>query len=134
LDKAIILQELQFKATRSSGAGGQHVNKVATKIVLNFDLVNSNGLTPQQKERISKKLIPRLTTEGILILQCDTTRSQHKNKEIVIDRFFEVLKEALVIPKKRRKTKPSRNSVEKRLKSKQKHASKKENRKKPKID
>jgi len=134
LDKAIILQELQFKATRSSGAGGQHVNKVATKIVLNFDLVNSNGLTPQQKERVSKKLIPRLTTEGILILQCDTTRSQHKNKEIVIDRFFEVLKEALVIPKKRRKTKPSRNSVEKRLKSKQKHASKKENRKKPKID
>lgn len=134
MDKTKIIQELQFKAVRSSGAGGQHVNKVSTKIELFFDLDNSNALTETEKERISLKLAHRLTKENMLLLQCDESRSQHKNKDLAIKRFLEVLENALVVPKKRRKTKPSRGAIEKRLQNKKKAAQKKVNRGKPDLD
>ncbi len=134
MDKAKIIQELQFKAVRSSGAGGQHVNKVSTKIELSFDLDNSNALTETEKERIILKLSNRLTKENILLLQCDESRSQHKNKDLAIKRFLEVLENALIVPKKRRKTKPSKAAIEKRLQNKKKAAQKKVNRGKPDMD
>lgn len=134
MNKPSLLRELQFKAVRSSGAGGQHVNKVSTKIELFFDLETSEALSDIEKERISSKLSSRLTKGNVLLLQCDESRSQHKNKALVIKRFLETLENALVVPKKRRKTKPSKSAVEKRLKAKKKSAQKKANRTKPDLD
>jgi len=125
LNKDKIIQELQFKAVRSSGAGGQHVNKVSSKVTLTFDLNSSEALSEDEKDRIALKLSNRLTKENILLLQSDESRSQHKNKEIVIDRFLNLLENALKIPKKRKKTKPSKSAVESRLKSKLRTAQKK---------
>ncbi len=134
MNKSGIIQELRFKAVRSSGAGGQHVNKVSTKIELSFDLNTSKSLSDVEKERLLLKLKNRLTKEGVLLMQCDESRSQHKNKELVIKRFFETLESALKVPKKRKKTKPSRTSIEKRLKAKKKASEKKANRSKPDLD
>ena len=129
-----IIQELKFKAVRSSGAGGQHVNKVSSKVELTFDLENSMALTDLEKNRLLKKLSSKLSKENILLLQCEETRSQHKNKELVIKKFLETLEANLVVPKRRRKTKPTRSAIEKRLKVKKRAALKKLNRGKPKLD
>ncbi len=134
MDKEIIIKELKFKAVRSSGAGGQHVNKVSSKVELMFNVENSFALSDIEKERLYLKLGNKLTKENMLLLQCDESRSQHKNKELVIKRFLEVIKTALKAPKKRRKTKPSKSAIEKRLKSKQKKAQKKVGRRKPDLD
>ncbi len=134
LDRERILQEVQFKAVRSSGAGGQHVNKVSTKVELAFDLMGSNALSDAEKERLLLKLRNRLTKENWLLLQCDESRSQHKNRELVAKRFLEVLTNALKVPKKRRSTRPSKSSVEKRLQAKKRAAQKKANRGKPNLD
>ena len=134
MNKEEIIKELNFKATRSSGAGGQHVNKVSSKVELLFDIENSLGLTDWEKERLCLKLENKLSKEKILLIQCDESRSQHKNKELAITRFLGTLKAALKIPKKRRKTKPFKSAIEKRLKSKQKQAQKKVNRKKTHLD
>jgi len=134
LNKENIIQELKFKAVRSSGAGGQHVNKVSSKVELTFDLQNSNALSEREKIRLLKKLSNKLSKENILLMQCEETRSQHKNKELVIQKFLETLEANLVVPKRRRKTKPTRSAIEKRLKSKKKAALKKVNRGKPRLD
>ncbi|WP_036380717.1 alternative ribosome rescue aminoacyl-tRNA hydrolase ArfB [Muricauda sp. MAR_2010_75] len=133
MNKQQVHSELQFKAVRSSGAGGQNVNKVSSKVELSFDVPASEGLSDMEKERLLQKLKTRLTNEGVLILQCDEARSQHKNKDLVIKRFFEVLKKALTVPKKRKPTKPTKSSIEKRLKTKKKTAEKKANRKPPDV-
>ena len=129
-----LIKELSFKAIRSSGAGGQHVNKVSSKIELSFDLENSTELSDKQKELLTKKLSTKLTKENKLILFCDEGRSQHKNKEIVIKRFIDLIKAELKRPKKRKATKPSKASIQKRLLSKKKHSQKKSTRKKPDLD
>jgi len=134
MDKAKIIQELQFKAVRSSGAGGQHVNKVSTKIELSFELNASNALSEKEKERLLIKLSHRLTKENMFLLQCDESRSQHKNKELAVKRFLNVIENALKVSKKRKATKPSKASVERRLQSKKKAAQKKANRTKPNLD
>lgn len=134
MNKEKLIKELKFKAIRSSGAGGQHVNKVSSKVELNFDVLNSEGLSSREKTLLSLKLENRLTKASILILQCDEARSQYKNKQLVIKRFFEVLKKALHVPKKRKPTKATKSSVEKRLKSKKLASTKKGNRKKPRLD
>ncbi|AXT62199.1 aminoacyl-tRNA hydrolase [Aquimarina sp. AD10] len=131
MNASLIISELKFKAIRSSGAGGQHVNKVSSKVELSFNILNSKGLTDEEKLRLEQKLSSRLTKDGVLYLQCGDSRSQHRNKELVIKRLIDVLKAALYVPKKRIATKPSRGSVKKRLDSKQKHSLKKSNRKKP---
>ena len=131
LDHDIILAELQFKAIRSSGPGGQNANKVSSKVELTFDITDSNGLSEAEKGRLQLKLKSKLSKDNVLLLQCDESRSQHKNKELVIKRFFDVLKKALTIPKKRKKSKPTRSSIEKRLKAKKRAALKKANRSKP---
>jgi len=134
MDKDQIVRELKFKAVRSSGAGGQHVNKVSTKVELVFDVQGSAGLSADEKDRVARKLAKKLTKEGMLLLQGDDTRSQHKNKELVIKRFLKILKEALKVPKKRKKTKPSKSAIEKRLKSKRISSQKKANRGKPDLE
>ena len=126
--------ELKFKAVRSSGAGGQNVNKVSSKVVLSFDLNNSQALTDDEKILISHKLASRLTSENILILKCDEDRSQIKNKEIVIKRFLLLLKKALIIPKPRKATKVSKAVIKKRIKDKKSLSQIKNNRKKPDIE
>jgi len=131
LDKKQLHRELQFKAMRSSGAGGQHVNKVSSKVELTFNISESEGLSDREKGRIFLKLQSRLTNDGTLVLQCDEARSQHRNKDLVVKRFFDILKNALVVPKKRKPTKPTKSSKEKRLKSKKITAEKKAARKKP---
>ncbi|MDG2152138.1 MAG: alternative ribosome rescue aminoacyl-tRNA hydrolase ArfB [Polaribacter sp.] len=126
-----IIKELNFKATRSSGAGGQHVNKVSSKIELSFNLETSNSLTETEKILLSTKLSSKLTKENILLLFCEETRSQHRNKEIIIKRFLKLLKTHLIQPKKRRPTKPSRATLKKRIETKKKASVKKALRKKP---
>jgi len=128
-----LIKELNFKAVRSSGAGGQHVNKVSSKIELYFDLLNSVELSSEEKELLLKNLQPKLTKEKVLLLQCDESRSQHKNKEIVIKRFLEIINNGLKIPKKRKATKPSKSSIQKRLDKKKKLAYKKALRNKPEM-
>ncbi len=130
-DENAILQELTFKAIRSSGSGGQHVNKVSSKVELLFNLKESRVLNDVQKERLLTKLKHRLTKDGILILQCGESRSQHKNKEIIMKRFIAILREALKVPKKRRPTKIPKSAIRRRLKSKRNQSDKKSRRKKP---
>ncbi len=130
----IVLAELKFKAVRSSGSGGQHVNKTASKVEVSFNVKTSLAFSENEKERLLKKLKTKISLEGILQLSCGETRSQHRNKTIVIDRLIELLKNSLKKPKPRKKTKPSKSSVEKRLKTKKSLALKKTNRKPPKID
>ncbi|CAL2104049.1 Peptidyl-tRNA hydrolase ArfB [Tenacibaculum sp. 190130A14a] len=125
-----IYNELEFKAVRSSGAGGQHVNKVATKVELSFSIPNSLGLSDTEKERLLKNLANRLSKEHILTLTSQESRSQHRNKELVTKRFFELLKKALIKPKPRRTTKPTKASVKRRIEAKKQQSEKKENRKK----
>jgi len=134
VDKESIIKELQFKAVRSSGAGGQHVNKVSSKIEVLFDIPNAKSLTEVEKEKLILKLKARLTKDNLLLLQCDVHRSQHRNKELAIQRFLVLIANALKVPKKRKPTKPSKSAIEKRLKSKKKAAEKKVNRSKPSWD
>ena len=131
MDKEKIISEVTFKAVRSSGAGGQNVNKVSSKVVLTFDLNASQSLSEEEKELISHKLKSKLTLENILILNCDEDRSQLKNKEIVTKRFLEIITKALIIPKTRKPTKIPRSVIEKRLKNKASNSEIKQNRRKP---
>ena len=133
MDKDRIISELSFKAIRSSGAGGQNVNKVSSKVVLTFDLLNSLALSDEEKELATKKLKSKLTLEGILILNCDEDRSQLKNKTIITKRFIEIIEKSLIIPKPRKATKIPKSVIEKRLKDKSTTAEIKQNRKKPEL-
>lgn len=126
-----LINELVFKAIRSSGPGGQHVNKVSSKIELSFDIVNSSSFSEEEKERLLTKLQSKLTKNGVLLLSCDESRSQHKNKEIAIERLLFLLKKTLQKEKPRKPTKPTKSSIEKRLEKKKKDAFKKALRKKP---
>jgi ribosome-associated protein len=128
-----LIKELKFKAVRSSGAGGQHVNKVSSKVELFFDLQNSIELSSEEKEILLKNLRSKLTKEGVLLLNCDESRSQHKNKGIVIERFLQIIINGLKVPKKRKATKPSKSSIQKRLDKKKKTAFKKAFRRKPEL-
>lgn len=130
MKKEVILNELEYKAVRSSGAGGQNVNKVSSKVVLSFSIENSQGLNNDEKELIKQKLLNRLTSESVLILNCDEDRSQLKNKEIVTKRLFDVLEKALIKPKPRKATKIPKSVIEKRLKEKKSASEIKNNRKK----
>ena len=131
MNQKILHSEIKFKAIRSGGPGGQHANKVSSKIVLFFDVQNSNAFTEEELNLVFKNLKTKLTKENILILSPEETRSQHRNKEIILDKFDQIIKKALVIPKKRKATKPSRSSVKKRLENKKTHAFKKMSRRKP---
>lgn len=112
------IPELYFKTSRSGGAGGQNVNKVATKVELDFDIVNSALLSQEQKLTLLTKLKSRISKEGILQIVVQAERSQLGNKEIAVKKFYELINKCFIKPKKRRATKPSKASKEKRLKEK----------------
>lgn len=131
MNKEGLLQELDFKAVRSSGAGGQNVNKVSSKVVLNFNLAASNALTEEEKQRAIIKLASKLTNENVLILQCDEDRSQLRNKELVTRRFLQVMENALKQEKPRKPTKIPRSVIKKRIEGKRRNAEKKQSRKRP---
>lgn len=132
-DLETLQQELNFKAVKSSGPGGQHVNKTASKVVAQLDINNSQAFNEEEKSLLLHKLSSRLSKEGVLNLESSTSRSQHKNKEIVIERMLQVISGALVKPKKRKKTKPSKASKLKRLREKKIRSEKKDLRQKPNL-
>ncbi len=134
MNTADIVKELNFKAIRSSGAGGQHVNKTSSQIELTFDLEKSNALSNAEKTLLKTKLSSKLTKENLLILSCQETRSQHRNKNIAIKRFLEVLKTSLIRPKRRKATRPSKASIKRKVENKKRISVKKVLRKKPKLD
>ncbi|MFK7834552.1 MAG: alternative ribosome rescue aminoacyl-tRNA hydrolase ArfB [Winogradskyella sp.] len=134
LDEQAILHELIFKGIRSSGAGGQHVNKTSSKVELSFNLEASEVLSAVQKERLKINLGTRLTKAFVLILQCGESRSQHKNKSIIISRFLELIKTNLIEEKERIPTKTPKAVKKKRLANKKKNSEKKANRKPPNLD
>ena len=127
-------KEFKYRAVRSSGSGGQHVNKVSTKVELSFNVEQSLALSPEELLIIKSKLARRISKEGMLKISSDATRSQLKNKEIVTHRMLNILNEALKVEAVRIKTKTPRRVIQQRLEHKKRNAQKKVNRKPPKID
>lgn len=128
---ALLGKELLFSTSRSSGPGGQNVNKVNTKVTLKFDVLNSNVLTQEEKEIILTKLTSRLTSAGILLLSAQDKRSQLQNKDAVIEKFDILLSRAFKKKKIRKPTKPSKGSVQDRIKNKKQASEKKKWRQRP---
>lgn len=123
------VDEFVFQASRSGGPGGQNVNKVSSKVELRFNIANSVLLSDDEKAIIEKKLVNKINKLGELILVAQTDRSQLKNKEKVIEKFYLLVDRAITPQKKRHQTKPTRASVERRLDSKRVQAKTKINRK-----
>jgi ribosome-associated protein len=110
--------ELEERFVRASGPGGQNVNKVATAVELRFDAANSLKISDEVRERLRAIAGTRMTSEGVLVIDARRHRTQAQNREDARKRLADLLRQALVKPKRRRKTKPSKASVEKRVQSK----------------
>ena len=110
--------ELTYRATRSGGPGGQHVNTSSTRVELAWDVAGSPSLSDEQRARIREKLANRISGEGVLLLAGSEHRSQHQNREAVTARFVELVRQALIVPRARKKTRPSKAAREARLKAK----------------
>ncbi len=123
-----LISEVEFQTSRSSGPGGQSVNKVNTKVTLRFDIRQSRLLKENEKNRLLKALSNRTNKEGVLILSSDSQRSQIANKEKVVKKFKRLVDKAFQPKKKRIATKPSKASIQKRLEEKRQHSEKKQNR------
>jgi ribosome-associated protein len=123
--------EIVFNTSRSSGSGGQNINKVETKVELRFDLNASVLLDDAEKVKIREKLKNQINQENELLVVCQESRSQLKNKELALKKFKELLTSALTVQKKRKPTKPTLEKIEKRLKTKRINAEKKATRARP---
>ncbi|MEF3077926.1 alternative ribosome rescue aminoacyl-tRNA hydrolase ArfB [Winogradskyella poriferorum] len=134
MDVEALKSELTYKAVRSSGSGGQNVNKVASKVVLHFNLVASEQFTDDEKARLVDFFQNRLNKQGVLILDSSESRSQFRNKVLVTQKFLDLIVEGLKEEKERKPTKVPKAVKRKRLDTKRKNAEKKANRKPPKIN
>jgi ribosome-associated protein len=117
--------ELEFAFSRSGGPGGQNVNKVSTRVELTFNVGAATSLSSEEKSRVFAKLHSRIDSSGVLHVASQESRSQWKNRELVVEKFATLLRAALVVHKKRHATKPSRTSKENRVKAKKTHSAKK---------
>lgn len=129
IENGDFLPELQFQTSRSSGPGGQNVNKVETKVQLKFDVNKSLTLSDEEKLTLLQKASNKIDQEGFLQLSSQEKRSQIQNKDLVIRKFYDLLRTAFHKKKIRKATKPGKGAVERRLKSKKVQAEKKANRK-----
>ena len=134
MDVALLKSELNYKFVRSSGSGGQHVNKVSSKAELYFNLNDSAAFNDDEKLKLTQFFKKRLNKAGVLILTCDESRSQFRNKAIVTQRFIELIEEGLKEEKERVATKIPKSAKKKRLANKRKISDKKANRKPPERD
>lgn len=125
---SIPVSELQFRYSTSSGPGGQHANRAATRVTLVFDVAHSPALPDDVRRLLLRRLVTRLDKQGVLQVQVQDSRSQHRNRETAVSRFQALLVAALIKPKKRRPTKPSRAAKERRLTNKKKQGQKKRDR------
>jgi len=125
-----LLQELVFTTSRSSGPGGQNVNKVNSKVTLKWDVLHAKAITDEQRVILLRKLETHLTKDGVLILTAQEKRSQLQNKEAVIYKLDQLLKRAFTVRKARKATKPSKGAVHKRINEKKLRGEKKQWRKK----
>jgi ribosome-associated protein len=127
----LLLNELVFMTSRSSGPGGQNVNKVNSKVTLQFDVMKSAVLTAEEKQTIGEKLKSRVTGEGVLLLSAQDKRSQLQNKEEVLLKFDRLLTKAFEKRKARKATRPSKRATQSRLNKKKAHSEKKKLRRNP---
>ncbi|GAB3798905.1 alternative ribosome rescue aminoacyl-tRNA hydrolase ArfB [Spirosoma humi] len=130
MDTSRLQPELQYQFARSGGAGGQNVNKVATKAELRFNLRQSTVLTDEERAILEEKLASKLTTEGELVLTHQTERTQLANKEKVTRKFYRLIEKAFEKPKPRKATKPSKSAVDERIATKKHKGDVKEKRRK----
>lgn len=120
--------ELDVRVSRASGAGGQHVNKTSSRVEIFWNVLASRALSDEQRSRLREKLTSRLTTDGSIRVVASDMRSQTRNRELAEGRLAELIARSLIVPKKRRPTKPTKASREARLDTKKKHSSKKRER------
>jgi ribosome-associated protein len=120
--------ELEFRASRAGGPGGQHVNTSSTRIELTWNVERTTALSDDEKARVKEKLAAKLDGEGTLRVVASEMRSQGQNRARAEERFAELVRRALLVPKARRRTKPSRGAVEERLREKKKKSDRKKDR------
>ncbi len=131
---AIPRSELDVRVSRSSGAGGQHVNKTSSRVEIFWNIPSSRAVSEQERSRLLAKLSSKLTTEGSIRVVASDMRSQRRNRDLAEERLAELVRRALIVPRKRRPTKPTKASKEARLEGKKRQASKKRDRQQKSFD